>query len=53
VVRVLEAAQRSLYHGGLPEALCWDEEEIWNGRRLGQDAGAPSARTPVESLPGE
>jgi len=28
VVRVLEAAERSLYYGSMPEAMCWDEEEI-------------------------
>lgn len=37
VVRVLEAAERSLYYGGLPQALCWDEKEIWGERQLAQD----------------
>ena len=28
VVRVLEAAERSLYYGGLPEAISWDRDRI-------------------------
>ena len=38
VVRVLEAAERSLYYGSVPEAICWDEEEIFRRPQLRQDA---------------
>ena len=36
VVRVLEAAERSLSYGGLSEAVSWDEEEMRQGIRLRQ-----------------
>jgi predicted dehydrogenase len=36
VVRVLEAAERSLHYGGLSEALSWDEEVMRQGIRLRQ-----------------
>lgn len=47
VVRVLEAAERSLYYGGVPEAICWDEDDSRYRMRLRQDMLA------AESVPAE
>ena len=49
VVRVLEAAERSLYYGGVPEAISWDEEEIRQGMRLRQQLLAFESM-PVDAL---
>lgn len=37
VVRVLEAAERSLYYGGVPEVICWDKDKELPRIRLGQN----------------
>lgn len=47
VVRVLEAAARSLYHGGTPEAINWYDEEEQAGSPQMWDARA------VEPAPGK
>ena len=50
VVRVLEAAERSLYYGGLPEAISWDGDDMqhrtWFGHHtaVAEPAAAESAR---------
>ncbi|MGD9047610.1 MAG: Gfo/Idh/MocA family oxidoreductase [Anaerolineae bacterium] len=49
VVRVLEAAERSLYSGGMPEAISWDGKVVRRGRPLGQPMLALEPE-PVESL---
>jgi predicted dehydrogenase len=49
VVRVLEAAERSLYYGGMPEAICWDEEGVQREMRLRQDLLAAESM-PVKSM---
>jgi predicted dehydrogenase len=49
VVRVLEAAECSLYYGGMPQAICWDDAEIWQDRVLTQDP-VVTDRRPADSL---
>ena len=49
VVRVLEAAESSLYYGGMPHAICWDEAEIWHDRILTRKP-LVADRTPAHSL---
>jgi predicted dehydrogenase len=48
VVRILEAAERSLYYGGMPEALSWDEAEVRQEIHLRQHSLAEPP--PVASL---
>ena len=53
VVQVLEAAQRSLYFGGMPEVIAWDPEETLYAPPPGRGTPAPAKQGKKPPVPEE